>query len=275
MVAGPVRPVFRSRPGRRPNVIQAVTFNVDWTYGLTHNGGFHWPEIYDDRMTIVQDIVRAGKPNSIRVELRSGEEPASNGERCEVCLPKDINGTLWYENVNVTGTKYYALSTYLPSDWSPPTGADPWCILVQLHTPDAISGASPTIALEALSAYRIQTCWGDADVGLNYAYLTLSNNALQKGHWVDWVLRYTMAKDASGSIYVYRRDEGEAQFTQVLASLNRTTVVWKASQPTYIDHYWKTGIYRSDFAGTNVVYLSGFTRGNTFKDVVDVHWPTG
>jgi hypothetical protein len=227
----------------------------------------------NDRIRRVTSPVGHGN-YSIRVEVRPGDDPCEcGGERAEVLIMSDAYGNPINENLS-SGTQFYAFSVRFDSNWQPPEEykTDPWGIIFQLHGPDSL-GESPSFAISATDRLGVELTSGDLD-SPSRSYRTdqqFSNSALNVGHWIDLVIKINFANDFSGSAEVWRRDEGNSQFTQVIALKNIPTLQYRSSQGGVGDHYWKYGYYRSEQATiTNVLFLGGLARGSTFDNVVTV-----
>jgi len=226
-----------------------------------------------DRMQTVTDPVQIGG-YAVRVEVRPGDDPInSSGERAEAVFMTDSTGNFINENVS-SGTQYYAFSLQLPPDWVPPANdihGLHWGICLQLHGPDTLD-ASPAFAFEVTNAFSVDVTTGDLDTpALKYSsfYTPLSDGSLNLGHWVDFVIGIRFAKDSTGSITIWRRNEGQTQFTQVLALTNIPTLQYRSSQGGVGSHYWKYGYYRADQTTvTTILNLGAIARGTTFDNVV-------
>lgn len=90
----------------------------------------------------------------------------------------------------------------------------------------------------------------------------MANGSLSIGKWIDFIFSVGFAADDSGFVSVWRRDEGEASFTQVLSITDTPTLQYSSSfsDGAVLDHYWKYGFYRSRQDFTSVLYLDGLTR---------------
>ena len=146
---------------------------------------------------------------------------------------------------------------------------------MQLHAEDTVNG--PAFALFALDKLFVQMHVGNMDVVQPWPYLQFtSKNDLAKGHWIDLVIGIKYAVGPTGSVNIWRRDDGEVSFTNVFSIQNTSTMAYKNSDPTKLNHYWKTGYYRSIQTNiTNILYLDGFYRASTFDDAVQACWITG
>ena len=252
---------------------QTVSFSGDWEKGITGNGNWKYIQsVAADRFQRVTSPVRQGQ-YAARVEVRPGDDPiSSSGERSEVLIMSNAAGTPLYEN-EASGTQFYAFSVRLDSAWQAPAadGSGAWAIIFQLHGPDVLA-ASPSVAVSVQNRFSIDLHSGDLDSvnkSLRWKSYPLASSGLNLGHWVDLVLQIKFAKDFTGSVTVWRRDDGQAGFTQVLSLINVPTLQYKSSLGGVGSHYWKHGFYRSkQTAITNVLWLDGLTRGDTYEAVV-------
>jgi hypothetical protein len=255
-----------------------ISFPGGWEHGLTGVGNWRYIDMMvGDRFQQVTDPVRKGQ-YAVQVEVRPGDDPInSGGERAEVHVMTDANDNRIDENES-SGVQYYAFSVRLAPDWQPidPDLGDPWGIIFQLHGPDSL-GISPSFSVQVLDQFYIMLHSGDLDSSANslqWEFYPLSNGDLNPGHWIDFVVRIKFASDFTGSVHVWRRDEGQTDFTLVLSVDNVPTLQYKSSQGGVDNHYWKHGFYRSEQDTiTHVLWLDGLTRGNTFDGVVQATFP--
>ena len=190
-------------------------------------------------------------------------------------------GTHLVEN-EASGTQFYTVSVYLPSDFTSPTCSNltacnnPWGTFQQLHGANVYS-APPVYSLGAADTYYIHLTSGDLDIYDKYGAhrIRYPLGSLQRGKWVDFVWKIKYAKTATGTVDVWRRIEGETNFTQVLTLANLPTLQYKTSVNggAILDSYWRTGHYTSPETFTRVLYLDSQTRGNNFDDVVSAAFP--
>jgi hypothetical protein len=256
-----------------------ISFSDGWEHGLTGGPG-NWRYIdmmASDRFRQVTDPVRKGQ-YAVRIEVRPGDDPIdSGGERAEVHVMTDADDYRIDANES-GGVQYYAFSVRFAPDWQPiePRMGDPWGIVFQLHGPDSL-GASQSFSVQVLDQFYIMLHSGDLDSpanSLQWEFYPLSNSDLNPGHWVDFVVRIKFASDFTGSVHVWRRDEGQADFALVLSVENVPTLQYRSSHGGVGDHYWKHGFYRSEQDTiTHVLWLDGLTRGNTFDGVVQTAFP--
>ena len=256
-----------------------ISFSNNWNQGITGSGLWGNVHIVDnDRYQRVTSPIRYSN-YSVRVEVRPGDDPIhSSGERAEALIMTDADGNPINENGS-SGTQYYAFSVQFDTSWQPPEEGDtaPWGIIFQLHGPD-ILGESPSFAIDATDKLGIELTSGDLDSpSESYrTYQQFSDSSLNIGHWVDFVVKIKFAKDFTGSVDVWRRNEGNIQFIKVLSINNIPTLQYRSSQGGVDDHYWKYGYYRSKQTTiTSLLFLGGMTRGTTFDNVVASAFPGG
>lgn len=255
-----------------------VTFSGDWEKGITGPGNWRYKQtVADDRLIRVTSPVRQGK-YAVRVEVRPGDDPInSSGERAEVLYMTDADNNKMVENES-SGTQFYAFSVRLDPNWQSPASGPSggWGMIFQLHGPDNLQ-SSPAFSIQARDRFLVTLHSGDLDSStqsLKWKTYSLSNGSLNQGHWVDFVVEITFAKNFTGSVVVWRRDEGQTDFTKVLSALKVPTLQYKSSLGGVGDHYWKHGLYRSEQTTiTNILWLDGLTRANTFEDAIRSAFP--
>ncbi len=209
-----------------------------------------------------------------RVEVDHGDDPLNLGEdteRAEVLEMQDAAMMPIPEN-DASGLQYYGLSYLFPSDWAGtqiPGDSNSWSIVFQLHGPDSL-GASPAIAISAakqsaggIETYRLDTNGGDVSAqsccGPSFDF---SDGAIALGKWTDFVIGDQFAKDSTGSIDVWRRDQGQVKFSHVVGAKNVATLQYAGSSPVG-DHYWKQGLYRGGVNRTDVLWIGPTVRATT------------
>jgi hypothetical protein len=253
-----------------------ISFSSDWKNGITGPG--NWlalQAVASDRFQRVTGPFLHSR-YAVRVEVRPGDDPIhASGERAEATVMTDVNGNRLYENES-SGTQYFAFSVRLDSSWLAPQPLGHWGSIFQLHGPDSIP-VSPAFAISATDKFYVYMQSGDFDASPEtptYRYFELSKSNLNLGHWVDFVIRIKFAKDCTGSFDVWRRDEGEDEFTLVLSENNVPTLLYRSSLGSVGNHYWKYGYYRpKQTTITNILWLGGLARGATFDDVVLAAFP--
>jgi lysophospholipase L1-like esterase len=250
-----------------------VTFSGDWEDGLTGEGNWLLTQIVaSDRFQRVTEPVRQGQ-YAVRIEVRPGDDPIdSSGERAEVSIMTDRNGNAIHESES-SGTQYYAFSVRLDPDWEIPESGDSgtWAIIFQLHGPNDLN-TSPSFAVDIENQLEVSLHSGDLDSdenSLQWQSYPLSDSSLNQGEWIDLVFKVKFATDFTGSVVVWRRNEGEHSFRQVLSLQNVPTLQYKSSEGPVGDHYWKHGLYRNEQSTiTNILWLDGLSRGDSFDAVV-------
>jgi hypothetical protein len=246
-----------------PASAQGVSFSGDWETGITGRGTWGSRQtVSEDRIQRVISPVRQGR-YAARVEVRPGDDPInSSGERSEVLIMTDAQGNKIYENES-SGTQWFAYSVMIAPGWQAPSG---WALLFQLHGPDRYA-ASPSIGMTCKDAFGIDITAGDLHGGnpTKNKYRAFSDGSLNEGTWVDFLMKVKFARDSSGSVTVWRRNQGRTAFAKVYAA-NTPTLQYNGN--TVENHYWKHGLYRGISNVTNVLYLDGMMRGTDSAAVV-------
>ncbi|BAO45311.1 hypothetical protein TBH_C2401 [Thiolapillus brandeum] len=261
-----------------------LSFYCDWEKEMT--GGRCWDELHTGgkgRFIRVTEPVRQGH-HAVRVEVRPGDDPlhcGDCGERAEVSYMRDARGNRILEDER-SGVKFYAFSLMLDKDWQTPEAAQDglWGLVFQLHGPDELS-ASPSIALDVTGdaagnheGFHINLHAGDLDDprrSLQWKSFPLSDARLNRGHWVDFILKIRFAADFTGSVDVWRRDEGGDRFRHVLALGDVPTLQYRGSvnHGQVGSHYWQHGFYRPRQSHiVNVLWLDRVLRGSRLSDVL-------
>jgi hypothetical protein len=170
--------------------------------------------------------------------------------------------------------QYVGFSVKLDANWPAPDGSGTkWVILAQLHGPDAL-GQSPIFCLKAESTFYVELRVGNKDDANNtWPTYALSDNALEKGKWVDFIV-YIRYSKTNGQVKVWRRDEGDAGFAQVANITTHDylpylpTLQWANDGVVSATSYWKFGIYRNPTnTGIHQMWCDGFTTGTSFNAV--------
>ncbi len=139
-------------------------------------------------------------------------------------------------------------------------------------------GASPAFALMAAKttatgteSFFITTNAGAVPAGgcCGPSYPFSGNGLLALGMWTDLVFRMTFAADPTGQLTVWRRDQGQSAFAQVVDVSNVATLKYQGAASSVGDHYWKQGLYRGgDVMGrVDVFWIGPTVRGTTFQSV--------
>lgn len=260
--------------------VAGVSFPGGFETGLTSSklDWGHAERAAADRLQRVTSVTRKGK-YALRVEVRPGDQAVNDagrilptGETAQLLILLDSKGQRIDENER-SGTKYFAFSVRLDTAWKSPgpdvTGRGSWSIIWELHGPvgPPYTGVSPAFAFYARDRFSVAVNGGNIDDRQNLRNYELSNSLLNAGNWVDFVVKITFAATSAGEVVVWRRDEGQADFGQVL-SIATPTLHYKTSTGV-LDHYWKAGLYRGkqpQGGVTSVLWLDGFTRADTFEE---------
>jgi hypothetical protein len=242
-----------------------ISFKGDWSNGLSSDGSPRansWKYIQQfaaNRITRVSDITRRF-PYSARFELRPGDVTGPVGEDAQVSLMQDANANEMYENEN-SDTQYYGISIRL-NDPFPATVLNSWMVILELHTPDTSTYAkNPSFLFEPYNDVAHTQKWsvtmhsGDYATSRFVQTYELSNSALALGKWTDFIFKIKWAKDYTGSVDIWRRDEGETGFINVLSVKNIPTLAFNSSVENKApDHYWRVGPYRNNDTTTAILW---------------------
>lgn len=246
-----------------------------------------------DRIQLIQDPTSPKKGMVARFEVRSGDHrDIHSGERSEMYTMIGANG----KKLPVTedsGHEFYGISIKVSDDWKGPQaesaekGHVKWGSFMQLHSPNAYN-SPPAVDLsvedefgfylnsgELISLLPDKRSGGMKQSRKNSQYFKLTNGNLNKGHWVQFIIDVVWAKDPTGSLKIFRRDEGQNSFQQVLTLDNTPTLQYsqyistdpKSCSTCALDnvvHYWRVGYYRSTSDQTNVLWLGPIVRATTF-----------
>ena len=240
------------------------SFSINWQKGIMGNGLYQDEQfVSPDRFLPVGCPTRASS-GCAEVTVDPGDV-LYGGERSEALIMTDKNGNGIFENSS-SGTEYYALSIYVPSTWVPPppnivNGVDygTWGIFFQLHGPDSLR-VSPVFAFVAQDVFSINVRGGNMTINHTNTTYSLSDGSIPKDQWVDFVIGIHFASGNSGSITIWRHDQGGAIFVKVLALTNIATLQYIGGSAVG-EHYWKTGFYRSPSPYINQLYLGPQARG--------------
>jgi hypothetical protein len=242
----------------------AVSFQGGWEDGVVTGPGswYNKQAVGAYSLQIVSDVVRAGS-KAMRVEVRPGDNPLNccfSSERAEVTIMTNPDGSDLQEGPS-SGTQYYGFSVRLEPNFQFPL----WSVVFQLHGPDYLD-VFPLISVGLDSGGFYLDHYGG-----NVANTTRLHRALgpvTAGVWTDFILKITYATGATGEVMVWRRNEGEQNFTQVATLSDVPTLQYIGSDPVG-EHYWKTGYYRSKEDFTSVIWNDNVVRADTYEEVVD------
>jgi len=245
---------------------------VEWLAGRGPN---HWHIVMErgmDRLRVEQDPTSPKGGAVLRVEVRPGDSVGWTGERAEVSEMLSPTGGPFPVTANTS--EFYGVSIKVDPDWQPPANKWHWATFMQLHSPNDFN-SSPAFAMSAEEDFHVYTCAGDLVEGgalsrnKGQTAWPLTRGDLRRGHWVQFLIEVTWAYDDHGSLSVYRRDEGEAAFTQVLTQTGRPTLQFRSTTPNPLGyHYWKAGYYRSISPGViSRLWLGPIVRGTSRQEV--------
>jgi hypothetical protein len=245
---------------------------VEWVAGY---GANHWRIVQErgmDRLHVESDPTSPKGGAVLRVEVRPGDSVGFSGERAEVSHMLSPTGAQYPVTAD-SGHEVYGLAVKVDPQWQPPANSWHWGVVLQLHGPDDF-GAPPALALAVEENFHLNSCVGDlleggASRNKDTKSLPFTRGDLRPGHWVQFLLDVVWAYDSRGSLTVYRRDEGETNFTPVLTQPAQATLQSRSTTPNPVGtHYWKMGYYRSHSPGvTSRLWLGPLVRGNTLQEV--------
>jgi hypothetical protein len=242
----------------------SASFTTDWSANAM-SGGWYGEQIMDHcRMQPDGNVTWHGKA-SVRVEVDPGDDPLvlhENSERAEMVFIQTGSGAQIDEEV-VGGTQFYAFSYWFPPTWagtqlpySDIEAHDPidcstgdqsqcnsWSYVMQLHT---ATDYWRSIGAAARTTGGPQQYW----LTLGSTYEFSDGGAIPLGLWTDLVLEID---GSTGAIAMWRRDEGNPGFTQVVSATD-------ASVTTVTGVYLKQGLYRGGYVkGRSDVFWAGPT----------------
>jgi hypothetical protein len=261
-----------------PGIVGVVSFNGDWDRDPAQGG---WADIQ-----VVDPAKLQKDPNTptwhnrgaARVQVDFGDDPLNLGEgteRAEVLAMQDSAGKQMHESEG-SGTQYYAISYKFPADWAGTEIAGDgtsWSIVFQLHGSDKL-GYSPAFALNAakttnagLQKYSVATNGGDRQTGCCGPSYDFSDGGLiSLGQWTDFIIMMSFASTPTGHITIWRRDEGQAGFAQVVDVGNVATLQYNSQIDSTVGaHYWKQGLYRGGVNRTDVLWMGPTVRATSFE----------
>jgi len=238
-----------------------ISFAADWSANPT--GGWGGEQVMD-HCRIQPDGVLTwhGKP-AIRVEVQPNDDPlalGANSERAEMLLMQGANKVPINEN-SKSGTQYYATSYYFPASWE---GQQlPWSAFGSVDCADQDQNKCNSWSFVwqfygwgGLSAAKTAL---DGPQHYTFNGTRLTNGGLiVTDKWTDFIFAVNWT---TGDYVVWRRDEGQATFTQALSG--RTPI------PLGRDIYVKQGLYRGGNVDgrTDVLWIGPTVRGSSFAAV--------
>lgn len=233
-----------------------VLFTDPWEQGITGGAGL-WRGLHDGGiLRRVTSPVRHGR-YAAEVIVRPGDKYKNIAqERTEVLHPQAIrDGHII--TTQEGETQYIAFSVKIPKDWEKPIH---YVILWQIHAPGNVK-RSP-IELHVTDRFFVRTNHyvpytpDGRRIGHRFDF---ADGRLNRGDWTDLVIKLTTGTSNNGGITIWRRNEDDASFQEVVdqSGLNL--------HPGYHKH----GMYRgADPVRTYKVWLDGFTIATTFEDAV-------
>jgi hypothetical protein len=246
---------------------------VEWVAG---HGANHWSIVQErgeDRLQVEKDPTSPRGRDVLRVEVRPGDTVGWSGERAEVSHMLSPSGAR-YPVTAESGHEVYGIAVKVDPDWQPPANKWHWGLVLQLHSPDDFV-APPAFALAVEEDFHINTCAGDLVEGgalsrnKDAKSQPLTRGDLRPGHWVQFLIDVVWAYDNTGSLTIYRRDEGDTAFIPVLTQPGQPTLQFRSTTPNPVGtHYWKMGYYRSHSPGvTSRLWLGPLVRGTSIQEV--------
>jgi hypothetical protein len=159
-----------------------------------------------------------------------------------------------------SGTQYFAFSVRLEPQFQFPL----WSILLQLHGPDDLD-AHPLLAIGVdADGFNLDHFGGDVAAAPR---IRRALGPASPGQWTDFILKISFAKESTGSITVWRRNEGQKNFHRVASLTHIPTLQYRGTDPVG-GHYWKTGFYRSKEDFPNTLWNDGVTRASTYEEAL-------
>jgi len=259
-----------------------------------------------DRIRLEPDPTSPKGGMVARFEVRGGDHRngAYSGERSEMYAMVGKN----HRKLPVTadsGHEFYGLAVKVSADWIAPQAEPPskgnvhWGSFMQLHSPN-IYNSPPALDLIAENDFHLGMDSGELGITKidpktgavrqgkkDSIPVAFTNGKLNPGHWVQFMMDIVWSADSNGSIRIYRRDEGEQEFSTVLDMPGTPTLQYdsfistdpaecKTCAPDNVTHYWRVGFYRSTSPDqTNVLWLGPVVRGTSFDEVAQAAFGSG
>jgi hypothetical protein len=232
-----------------------VTFLSDWP-NQAIAGGFDGIQAMDGcRYQLDASFHTWHGGPAVRVEVDPGDNPIpTSGERAEVLTMQDGQGNDFLES-SASGLQFFATSYFFPSTWDGTFlqgDGDSWSAVMQFH-PSGADGYFAGIQAGRRDVAAPQTLYYSSGPTLSEL------GPIGLGQWVDLVFQMSFA---TGELHIYRRDQGQAKFAEVLAMTDTTM-----TSPSTT--YFKQGLYRGpDVNGrTDVLWIGPSARGASFSAV--------
>lgn len=238
-----------------------LSFATDWA--KIETGGWYGIQAMDRcRMKADGLLTWHGKP-SVRVEVQPGDDPLllkANSERTEVLIMQDGGGKQINETAE-SGVQYYATSYFFPKSWR---GQQlPWSAFAPV---DCSAGGgnrcnSWSFVWQFYNWGGMTAAQHTPDGAQEYQFNGEAldrNKELTLGKWTDFIF---MVDWSLGGFKVWRRDEGQDKFIQVLSGLKPLQRGAKI--------YIKQGLYRGGAVNgrVDVLWIGPTARGISFDAV--------
>jgi YHS domain-containing protein len=259
------------------------SFLSSWGGTVANSGWHHFQAIAAGFVTQPQVLTNHGLSTAL-VTVNPGDDPLNlekGTERSEVVKMTDPVTHAEVNEDSTSGTQYFGLSYYFPSNWNASSQLDSthsdWSIIWQLHGPNTYQ-FSPSFAIDA--GKKSQTGVPQFYINLQSGFIDPKNkkstmhhfpfnspdNIVPLGHWVDFIIRINFSVTTSGSFTVWRRDEGKNCFHLALDKTNIPTLQQTVGESTVPQHYWKQGLYRRGQLWTDQLLLGPMSRAPSFAD---------
>ena len=241
------------------NVPESISFGTDWKESAS--GGWFGQQTMDACRIRLDGFATWHGKQAVRIEVQPGDDPLnlkSNSERAESLGMQDPGGRQIKES-GTSGKQFYATSYYLPPMWQ---GQQlPWSAFAPIDCSAGNLCASWSFiwqfyGWESLSAART-TVNGEEHYRFNGRPFT-RNGLIASGKWTDFVF---FVDWSDGSYTIWRRDEGQTGFDEVLKG--------RAAVAAGREIYVKQGLYRGGNVGgrTDVLWIGPTARGSSFSAV--------
>ncbi len=201
---------------------------------------------------------------NISFEVLPGDFTRDDAEKSELIGLLDQDGKEMYE---ATGKVYYGLKIRFAEDWIPPEGKldgnfnhATFFQLKKTESNDKSTG--PAFALMGLGYEFILKIHGGPVDNVNERIV--SCGTFTPGEWIYLIFSIVFDK-AAGSVYIYRKNEGQESFSSLRLLRNIPTILYDNNGVIPLECH--IGIYRSPADFSNKLWFGGFLRGSTYDDV--------
>lgn len=268
-----------------------ITFNCDFEKYYLGNGAFKryapLPEDFpcnpEHRWSLDKKVFRKGK-QSLRIECRPNDIGGNGNERAELRGMLDAKGNDILEQK--TGiTKFIGFSVMLDKKYQPPApnkkGEEGHQTLIQLHQiaeGKDFDDVHPAIALNVTDRFFVKISARELNgepLKNNVFEFTPMGKKLLLGKWIDFVLEIKFAIDETGYVKIWRRNEGEKNYSLIFNKFNITTLHWdKTIKPKRaLEHTWHLGVYRSPqyktaAPKTTIVNYDCIVRADSLNEII-------